>query len=339
MQLAIDAAGCSPAEADQVRRAMGSKRSARSEMEALRQRLYDGMARNGIIGAVADDIYLKIRAFASFGFAESHSISFAFLVYASSWLKLYYPAAFCAALLNAQPMGFYSPQSLVHDAKRHGVVVLGPHVNVSPAAAGLEACRTTAGRPALHRSGATPSQRCGWDCPACAPSAASWPSRSSPSGIATGHITSMADLTRRVGSHRRPGRGAGHRRSVRLLRPVPAHCALGRRRGRRRPPGSARPCAAYDESSTPSLPMMNEAEQLMADLWATGITRDAYPTALDPPAPGCLGHCVGEGPALDRGPHPGHCRRRRHPSTTPSDRTRSHVHQPGGRNRNGERDL
>ena len=105
MQLAIDAAGCSPSEADQVRRAMGSKRS-HERMEALRHRLYAGMARNGIVGAAADDIYLKIKSFASFGFAESHSISFAFLVYASSWLKLYHPAAFCASLLNAQPMGF-----------------------------------------------------------------------------------------------------------------------------------------------------------------------------------------------------------------------------------------
>src|SRR6185503_9873035 len=84
------------------------------------------------------DIYQKIQAFAAFGFAESHAISFAFLVYASAWLKLYYPAAFCAALLNAQPMGFYSPQSLVHDAKRHGVAVRGPDINASQAAASLE---------------------------------------------------------------------------------------------------------------------------------------------------------------------------------------------------------
>ncbi|HEX4729107.1 MAG TPA: DNA polymerase III subunit alpha, partial [Jatrophihabitans sp.] len=136
MQLAIDVAGCSPAEADQVRRAMGSKRS-EERMAALRNRLYDGMRENGITGETADDIYEKIKAFAAFGFAESHAISFAFLVYASSWLKLYHPAAFCAALLNAQPMGFYSPQSLVQDARRHGVQVLGPDINASQAAASL----------------------------------------------------------------------------------------------------------------------------------------------------------------------------------------------------------
>ncbi|MBV9823733.1 MAG: error-prone DNA polymerase, partial [Actinobacteria bacterium] len=137
MRLAIDAAGCSPAEADQVRRAMGSKRS-EEKMGRLRERLYAGMAANGITGAVADDIFTKIKAFAAFGFAESHSISFAFLVYASSWLKLYYPAAFCASLLNAQPMGFYSPQTLVQDAKRHGVAVRNPDINSSLAAASLQ---------------------------------------------------------------------------------------------------------------------------------------------------------------------------------------------------------
>ena len=137
MQLAIDAAGCTPVEADQLRRAMGSKRSG-ERMDAMRERLYAGMNARGITGAVADDVYVKIRAFAAFGFAESHSISFAFLVYASSWLKLYHPAAFCAALLNAQPMGFYSPQSLVQDAKRHGVEVRGPDLNASGAGATLE---------------------------------------------------------------------------------------------------------------------------------------------------------------------------------------------------------
>ncbi len=96
---------------------------------------------NAIVGSEADLIFEKIKAFASFGFAESHAISFALLVYASSWLKLYHPAAFCAALLNAQPMGFYSPQSLVHDAKRHGIVVLGPDINLSGAAATLETNR------------------------------------------------------------------------------------------------------------------------------------------------------------------------------------------------------
>ncbi|MGH9278094.1 MAG: error-prone DNA polymerase, partial [Acidimicrobiales bacterium] len=130
MQMAIDVADFSPGEADQLRQAMGSKRS-HARMEALRGRLYEGMAANGITGETADAIYAKLAAFADFGFPESHSVSFAYLVYASSWIKLHYPAAFLAALLNSQPMGFYSPNTLVADARRHGVTVLGPDVNAS----------------------------------------------------------------------------------------------------------------------------------------------------------------------------------------------------------------
>ncbi len=92
----------------------------------------------GITGDVADQIFDKLAAFANFGFPESHSVSFAYLVYSSSWIKLHYPAAFCAALLNAQPMGFYSPHTLVQDARRHGVEVLTPDLNRSGAKATLE---------------------------------------------------------------------------------------------------------------------------------------------------------------------------------------------------------
>ena len=143
MQLAVDCAGFSPAEADELRRAMGSKRST-EKMRRLRGRFYTGMAdRHGITGEIADRIYEKLAAFANFGFPESHSLSFASLVYYSSWFKLYHPAAFCAALLRAQPMGFYSPQSLVADARRHGVVVHGPCVNASLAHATLEDAGTS----------------------------------------------------------------------------------------------------------------------------------------------------------------------------------------------------
>jgi error-prone DNA polymerase len=89
------------------------------------------MASNGIANAAADEIWEKLQGFASFGFPESHSVSFAYIVYMSAWLRFHYPAEYLAGLLNAQPMGFYSPNSLVQDAQRHGVVVLGPDVNVS----------------------------------------------------------------------------------------------------------------------------------------------------------------------------------------------------------------
>lgn len=137
MQIATTVGGCTGDEADLLRRAMGSKRGV-EKIERLREKLYRGMADHQITGELADSIYARIEAFAHFGFAESHSISFALLVYASSWLKLHYPAAFLAGLLRSQPMGFYSPQSLVADARRHGVVTLRPDINSSGARAGLE---------------------------------------------------------------------------------------------------------------------------------------------------------------------------------------------------------
>jgi error-prone DNA polymerase len=144
MQMAIDVAGFTPGEADQLRQAMGSKRST-ERMERLRGRLYEGMAERGITGEVADQIYAKLAAFANFGFPESHSVSFAYLVYASAWFKLHHPAAFCAGLLNAQPMGFYSPHSLVQDARTPRG--RGPHPVPGGlgAEATLEPCPSSAG--------------------------------------------------------------------------------------------------------------------------------------------------------------------------------------------------
>jgi error-prone DNA polymerase len=137
MQIAIDCAGFSPAEADRLRQAMSSKR-APERITELRARLLSGMAERGITIDVAEDIYEKILAFSSYGFPESHAISFAYLVYASAWLKCYYPAAFTAALLRAQPMGFYSPASLISDVRRHGVEIRGVDVNASGVLATLE---------------------------------------------------------------------------------------------------------------------------------------------------------------------------------------------------------
>ena len=137
MQLAIDCAGFTPDEADRLRQAMSAKR-APERIEELRQRLLDGMAERGIGAGIAEDIYAKILAFSNYGFPESHAISFAYLVYASAWLKRYFPAAFTTALLRNQPMGFYAPHSLINDARRHGVVVRGVDVNASDALATLE---------------------------------------------------------------------------------------------------------------------------------------------------------------------------------------------------------
>ncbi|MFC7406876.1 error-prone DNA polymerase [Georgenia alba] len=155
MQIAVDVAGFSPAEADQLRKAMGAKRSD-ERMEALHGRLLEGMARNGIGPDIAEQIYDKLKAFADFGFPESHSFSFAYLVYASSWLKVHHPEAFYAAILAAQPMGFYSPQSLVADARRHGVAVLRADVNASEVQASVQALSTPELRAEAARRPAIP---------------------------------------------------------------------------------------------------------------------------------------------------------------------------------------
>jgi error-prone DNA polymerase len=242
-------------------------------MAALRDKLYDGMRANGITGAAADDIYQKIQAFAAFGFAESHAISFAFLVYASAWLKLYYPASFCAALLNAQPMGFYSPQSLVHDAKRHGVAVRGPDINASAAAASLEGA---AGQSSYAGPGpAQPAVRLGLS--SIKTIGTELAQRIVAERETNGDYASMAELARRIGLTAD---------QLEALATAGAFDSLGTTR--RQALWTAGAAADYRpgqldlaaDTSAPRLPEMTEPEQLLADLWATGITRDHYPTAL-----------------------------------------------------------
>ena len=130
MQLAIVAAGFTPGEADQLRRAMAGWRRP-GLIEQFRAKLIEGMLAKGLSAEFAERVFLQIRGFGEYGFPESHAASFALLAYASAWLKCHHPAAFCAALLNSQPMGFYAPAQLVGDARRHGVEVLPPDVNFS----------------------------------------------------------------------------------------------------------------------------------------------------------------------------------------------------------------
>ncbi len=130
MQVAIVAAGFTPGEADVLRKAMGHKRS-HERMAAICEKMIAGMKANGIADDVALRIYHQINAFADYGFPESHAASFALIVYASAYLRHYYPAEYLCAILNAQPMGFYSEGTLVEDARRHGVKVLGADVTKS----------------------------------------------------------------------------------------------------------------------------------------------------------------------------------------------------------------
>jgi error-prone DNA polymerase len=122
MQLAMVAAGFTPGEADALRRSMAAWKR-KGGLEPFEARLKEGMARNGYAPEFADAIYRQILGFGDYGFPESHAASFALLVYVSAWLKRHHPAAFLAALLNSQPMGFYAPAQLVQDARRHGVEV------------------------------------------------------------------------------------------------------------------------------------------------------------------------------------------------------------------------
>ena len=263
MQMAIDIAGFSPAEADELRRAMGAKRSA-ERIERLRGRLYAGMAVSGITGELADELFTKLSAFANFGFPESHSVSFAFLVYASSWIKLYYPAAFCAALLNAQPMGFYSPQSLVADARRHGVEVLRPDVNASGVGAILvgDEPRVRLGLSGVRRVGESLARRV------------------VEARTTGGPYADMADLVRRVGLSVD---------QVEALATAGAFDCFGVTRrealwaagavAQARPDRLDGMVFGADATAVAScLPEMTEVEESVADLWATGITPTGYPT-------------------------------------------------------------
>src|SRR6266542_5438864 len=268
MQMAMDVAGCTPHWADLLRRAMGSKRSA-ERMAELRDDLYAGMARNGIVGETADGIYEKLAAFANFGFAESHAISFAYLVYSSAFLKLHYPAAFCAALLNAQPMGFYSPQSLVADARRHGVVVRGPDVNASADKATLEPPELPDRGQPQPKGGAQPVVRLGLASirhvgDDLAERIAAGRPYADLTDLAARHVLSTTVVEALATAGALDCFGMSRREALW------AAGAVSRLRGGQLP--------STETAAAPMLPGMSDVEEAVADLWATGITPGRYPT-------------------------------------------------------------
>jgi error-prone DNA polymerase len=137
LEVAMALAGFSVGEAEGLRRAMSRKRS-QEAIEAFRERFIEGAARNGVDAKTANEVYDKLAAFSGFGFPKSHAAAFALLAYQSAWLRRYHPVEFLCALLNAQPMGFYPPASLVRDAQRRGVTALPPDVNASEASCSVE---------------------------------------------------------------------------------------------------------------------------------------------------------------------------------------------------------
>src|SRR5258705_5612628 len=147
MQLAVVAAGFTPGEADKLRRAMASWKR-RGGIGPFREKLVSGMLTRGYEREYAEQIYQQIQGFGEYGFPESHAASFALLVYVSSWLKCHEPAAFACALLNSQPLGFYSTSAIVQDAQRHGVEVRPADVLVSEVDSTLEPLGE--GKPAIR---------------------------------------------------------------------------------------------------------------------------------------------------------------------------------------------
>lgn len=142
MALAIVAAGFTPGEADQLRRAMAAWKRKGDLIYRFGQRIIEGMTRRGYGRDFAERCFEQIKGFSEYGFPESHAASFALLVYASAWLKKHHPAAFAASLLNSQPMGFYAPAQIVRDAREHGVLVREIDVNHSDWDCTLEGPRT-----------------------------------------------------------------------------------------------------------------------------------------------------------------------------------------------------
>ncbi|WP_431277083.1 error-prone DNA polymerase [Leifsonia poae] len=302
MQMAVAVGDCTAEDADLLRRAMGSKRG-QEKIGTLKAKLYDGMAHNGITGDDADAIYSKIEAFANFGFAESHAISFALLVYVSSWMKLHYPGAFLAALLRAQPMGFYSPRTLTADARRHGVIVRRPDIlrsEVFPVLEPLDENRSRSGPTGMdpclvteqppiepyrrevpldyesHRRDAGHAVRLG--LAGVTSIGEKLAEKIVTERMRGGAYTSLGDLARRVGLN------------VTQLEALAAAGAfesfdLSRRQAIWEAGNAAQEKPEYLIGTSisvqpPLLPILTPAEQLASDLWATGISTDDHPISF-----------------------------------------------------------
>lgn len=304
MQIAIDVAGFTPAQADRLRKAMGAKRS-HERMSELKSELYSGMASKGVPPGVREEIYDKLDAFAEFGFPESHSFSFAYLVYASAWLKVHFPEHFYAGILAAQPMGFYSPQSLVADARCHGVHVASPCVVRSLGEASVRK------RDAAERDGAKcDGERAETECdePECGDGAAASTRLVDPHGdlevrlgldsvrglgaAAVSRIlkarrdapfADAADMARRARLRRGQlealaaagalrALGMGRREGIWVAQALADKTVQGK--------GWYQPALPGTESigTAPALDEMTEQEAAIADISSTGVSAGSYPT-------------------------------------------------------------
>ncbi len=303
MELARVCAGFDGGQADRLRQAMTHKRSERA-MEKLREEVYVGMARQGIIGDAADELWEKLQGFASFGFPESHSVSFAYIVYMSAWLRFHYPAEYLAGLLNAQPMGFYSPNSLVQDAQRHGVVVMGPDVNLSWHDCTIEPIDADPDDVVEYLGESWRRGRGSIDDPLRPPVGVRMGlryvrnlgekevTRIEAARILGGEFASPSDLAFRTGLSVESFEGLSASGALEAI-------GLGRREGM----WAAGALAEIDPErlalspgvDAPSLPGMIDEEQHRADLWATGVS-SRHPMSF---VRGQLGDCLTAAQALD----------------------------------------
>jgi error-prone DNA polymerase len=263
MQIAVAAAGFSAGEADQLRRSMAAWKR-RGGLEPFRERLLRGMAANGYSAEFAEGIYRQILGFGEYGFPESHAASFALLTYISCWLKCHEPAAFFAALLNSQPMGFYQPAQLVQEARRGGVAVLPPDVQLSewdctlePAAAG----GALAIRIGLRLVRSLPRADAGRLIAA----------------RAAAPFRDIADLAQRAALGRRSLQllaEAGALRSLSEHRHAASWLALGAE-----PPPGTLPLAAAAEPAL-ALPRPTAAQEILADYRRLALSTTRHPLAL-----------------------------------------------------------
>ncbi|MFX1739744.1 error-prone DNA polymerase [Paraburkholderia sp. A1RI_3L] len=263
MQIAMLAAGFSAGEADQLRRAMAAWKR-KGGLEKYYDRIVNGMTSRGYDQAFADGIFQQIKGFGEYGFPESHAASFALLVYASAWLKCHEPEAFLAAMLNSQPMGFYSPSQLVQDAKRHGVVVLPVDVTISSWDSALE----------RNGDAARPAVRLGL---------------SLLRGMRDGAAERIANAraVRRFESVRDMARRAQlDRHDLQVLAAANALPSLaGHRREALWQAAAAVPdrdmlATASPEDETPALQQPSEAEDIVGDYRSMGLTLGRHPLAL-----------------------------------------------------------
>ena len=269
MQLAVVAAGFTPGEADHLRRSMAAWRR-KGGLEHFEQRLVDGMAARGYAEAFARQIYQQILGFGEYGFPESHSASFALLVYISAWLKHYEPAAFTGALLNSLPMGFYAPSQLVQDARRHGVDVRPPDVTVSDWDCALESAE-----PEIAESKtAAPALRLGLRLVAGLSEAGA---QRIIAARRTAPFANVADLAHRAGLDRRDLARLAESDALKALAGHRHDAAWDVAGVERLPPLMAGSTFA---EADPELSPPTEGEDIVADYRALSLTLRRHPLAL-----------------------------------------------------------